>query len=211
MKVASVNIATKQSVIYNGSPVETGIFKKPVGSSILLKKEGVLHDTVVDTARHGGVEKACYLYGLEAYQFWKDQYPNATWEFGMFGENITVRGLDEADISIGDVFRIGEAVVQVSQPRQPCYKLGFRFNDPSIVDKFKQAPYPGVYVRVLQEGNVSNNDTIQFISTSDSLTVLEIFQLLYEPEPNMEKVHEAIGLKHLSDSVKLYLQKKYNL
>ena len=212
MKIVSVNIAAIQNITFDNQTVETGIFKRAAGSPVFLKKTGFLCDAIADKVHHGGAEKACYAYGLEPYQFWKEQYPNLPWEFGMFGENLTISGLDEANIHIGDVFKIGEAVVQVSQPRQPCYKLGFLFNDPFFVTKFQRAPYPGMYLRVLQEGNISHNDVVETVSiATDSLTVLEVFQLLYAPNPDFKKIHKAISLQYLSPNVKQYLQKKYHL
>lgn len=211
MVVCSVNLAVPQTVFYNQRPVETGIFKKAVSEPIFLGKDGVQNDNVMDTVRHGGAEKACYLYGYEKqYSFWKKQYPNLAWEYGMLGENITLQELDEAAINIGDVFQIGEAIIQVSQPRQPCYKLGIRFNDPLMVAKFQQSPYPGIYVRVLQEGLVQPNDIMQLITKcTDSLSVLEVFRAIYDPQTAVSKIHQIINLQHIPSKLKLYLQQKY--
>ena len=135
MLVKSVNIGNKQDVLWNGKTVSTGIFKKSV-LSIKLGKEDVDLDDVVDRKYHGGIDKACYIYSFNHYAFWQKLYPNVELNFGMFGENITIEGLNEKTVYIGDIYRIGGATVKVTQPRQPCFKLGVRFSDQKIIKQF---------------------------------------------------------------------------
>ena len=127
MKIISTNIGSPVIFSWKGREVATGLFKYPVPSPIMLEKEDVTNDHVIDRRYHGGTDKACYFYSADNYDYWKSLYPKMEMQFGMFGENLTVEGLSEENINIGDVFKIGNAVVQVTQPRQPCFKLNFRF------------------------------------------------------------------------------------
>jgi len=156
MQIISTNIGEAINIEWREKQIQTGIFKYGSEVPIFLGKEDVLNDQVIDRRYHGGADKACYLYSADHYSFWQNKYPNQDWQWGMFGENLTVRGLNESEIHIGDTYKIGEAVVQVSQPRQPCFKLGVRFDDQAIVDKFWISDFPGVYVRILKIGNFGN-------------------------------------------------------
>lgn len=209
MKVISVNIARPTTVIYQGKKVITGIFKHPA-ERIFLSVEGVLHDTVADPVHHGGREKACYAYSFLHYPFWQKKYPDLPWNYGMFGENITIDEMREDEIKIGDIFRIGKAVVQVSQPRQPCYKLGIRFNSPDMVKDFASHPFPGAYFRVLEEGEVKDGDKIFLIQrNSHAPSLTEVFSILYAGKPDKEKILKILQEETLASNVKEYLKKKW--
>lgn len=159
---------------------------------------------------HGGIDKACYMYSFDHYAFWQKLYPNLDWKNGMFGENITVENLNEAEIKIGDVFKIGTAVVPVTQPRQPCYKLGIKFENQKIVDEFRNSPYPGVYLRIWEEGFVTKNNEFQLIKTNNNaLSVLEVFQLIYAKNPKKEVLEKALVDVYLAENVKNYLNNKF--
>jgi MOSC domain-containing protein YiiM len=201
MQVLSTNIAEPVTIEWRGQIVQTGIYKNPVKTSIFLGAEDVANDHVIDRRYHGGTDKACYLYSADHYPFWKDKYPNLEWKHGMFGENLTVSGLDESLIRIGDCYRIGEAIIQVSQPRQPCFKLGLRFNNLAIVDDFWNAPYPGVYVRVLQPGAVRNGDELILIEQNPgSFSIAEVFSLFTSSPDDPKRIHQAIAEPFLAES-----------
>lgn len=211
MKVLSVNISKPQTIIVNGKEELTGYFKNPV-KTIYLGKTDVRDDSVVDREHHGGEDKACYLYGYNHYEFWKNKYPQTAFDFGMFGENITVENIDESTLKIGDTFEIGEAIIQITQPRQPCYKMGIKFNNQKVVNEFRLSDFPGIYVRVLKEGNVKTNDELKLIDRDNaSPTVLEVYRLIYESKPNQEKLNQLIENKFIATSLKQYIQKKYTL
>ncbi|MBE7442664.1 MAG: MOSC domain-containing protein [Flavobacteriales bacterium] len=211
MKVLSVNISKPQTITVNGKEELTGYFKNPV-ETIYLGKTDVKEDSVVDREHHGGENKACYLYGFNHYEFWKNKYPQTAFDFGMFGENITVENIDESTLRIGDTFEIGEAIIQITQPRQPCYKMGIKFNNQKVVNEFRLSNFPGIYVRVLKEGNVKTNDELKLIDRDNaSPTVLEVYRLIYESKPNQEKLNQLIENKFIATSLKQYIQKKYTL
>lgn len=207
-KVISTNIGERVTIVHNGKEVETGIYKYPVQESIYLGLTDVKKDHVVDRKYHGGEDKACYLYPLENYAYWQNQFPELKLEWGMFGENLTTEGLLEKDVRIGAIYRIGEALVQVSQPRQPCYKLGIRFSNPKMVKLFSNAPYPGIYVRVLKEGKVKAGDAIILQENQlESLTLKEVFSLLMKRNNKLQMVNKALNDPFLASSAKRDLQK----
>ena len=208
MEVISTNIGKSETIVWRGQEVQTGIFKYEVDTPLFLGEEDVLNDHVLDRRYHGGTDKACYLYSADHYDFWKNKYQDADWQWGMFGENLTVSGLDESEIQIGDIFQISEAVVQVSQPRQPCFKLGFRFENQAVVDEFWQLPYPGIYVRVIQAGNVKKGDSLKLIKRDqDSLSVSQVFSLFRVNHENKSLILKAIGLEYLAESCRKDLHK----
>jgi MOSC domain-containing protein YiiM len=208
MQIISTNIGKPVTVEWRGQQLQTGIYKYPVNSPIFLDIEDVENDHVLDRRYHGGTDKACYLYSADHYQFWQLKYPLNDWSLGMFGENLTVAGLDESEIKIGDCFQIGEAVVQVSQPRQPCFKLGIRFGDQSVVDTFWESQFPGVYVRLLKSGNVKTGDELILIERNqDSLSVAQVFSIFRNKRSNMELIKRAIDEPFLADSCRKDIRK----
>lgn len=210
MKVISVNLGQRQRISYRGKIVETGIFKYPVNQPIILGKTDVDGDHVVDRRYHGGIDKACYLYSADHYEFWKKKYPDLDWNYGMFGENITIEGLNEAAVQIGDIFYVGDCRVQVTQPRQPCFKLGVRFETQKIVKDFCQAPYPGIYVKIIDPGHVQIGDNVSLSERlHDTIGLLQIWDLLYTKEPNEIDLEFALNFQHLAESVKATFRKRF--
>ncbi|WP_196891065.1 MOSC domain-containing protein [Aureivirga marina] len=176
MKVLSVNLGERKKVTWKGKEVETGIFKFPVEKSIFLNTETVDNDAVVDRRYHGGERKAVYMYGHNHYEFWQKHYPNLEWSNGMFGENITVEHLDEHEIKSGDIYKIGEAIVEATIPREPCFKLGIRFNDAKVVKQFFLEDKSGVYFKIIQPGNVQEGDVLELIEKAENgKTINEIY------------------------------------
>ena len=210
MKVVSVNIGERKGVKYRGKTVQTGVFKKPVTHPIILGKFDVEGDAVIDRRYHGGEFKACYLYSADHYEFWKNKYPDLEWEYGMFGENITVEGLNEKEIQIGDIFYLGDCRVRVTQPRQPCFKLGLRFGSQTIVKAFSQAPFPGVYVSVIEEGTVKIGDNFSLSERlHDTIGLLDVYELIYTKTPNQEALDFALDFQFLPENVKETLLKLF--
>ncbi|MBU2998063.1 MOSC domain-containing protein [Cellulophaga baltica] len=189
MKVISTNIGTSTTIKWNGKEEQTGIYKYPTNKPLFLNTEDVDNDTVIDRRYHGGVNKACYLYAAEQYDYWKNLYPNLDWNWGMFGENLTIKGLDESTLRIGDVYELGSALVQITQPREPCYKLGVRFQDQKIIKQFVQHNYPGTYIKILETGTVTIGDTMLLKTQStNALTIHQYYEFLFAKEKDQRTI-----------------------
>ena len=209
MKIIATNIGEKKEVQYRGKTVVTGIYKYPVAEGIYLESTDVKNDTVVDRKYHGGVDKACYLYSLEAYSYFKNLFPDADWSYGMFGENLTVLGLDERLIKVGAKYQIGEAIIEVSEPRQPCFKQGIRMGTQAVLKPFINSTHSGVYVRVLQNGHVNPEDELQLIEDKqDNPTIAEAFYCLYQPELKRSLIEKVLNCKELAESCKNDIQRR---
>jgi len=208
MKIISTNIAEPKTIQWKGKRVTTGIFKYPVDTAIFLGEEDVENDNVIDRRFHGGVDKACYLYSADHYRYWQNLYPEIKMPWGMFGENLTVEGLHETDVNIGNIYRIGETVVQATQPRQPCFKLQFRFNDTEIIRKFVDSGLSGVYVRVLEKGKIKAGDSMKLIENKESLSIQKVYELLYASEFN-PLVEKAVNDPFIAASCKRDLLKRW--
>ena len=179
MKIIATNLAVPREINWKGKQQVTGIYKQPVKGPVRLMTGGVEGDLIGNKKVHGGEFKACYLFASEHYAYWKSQYPNLEWGWGMFGENLTTEGLLDDDIQVGDVFRIGTSIVQATIPREPCYKLGLKFGDQEIVSAYVDYAYPGAYLKILEEGLVSAGDAIKLLeSASDSITIRDLFRFL---------------------------------
>ncbi len=208
MIVTSVNIGQAKEVNWNGKIVTTGIYKSPV-ESIELDMTDVKNDQVIDRRYHGGIDKACYLYSEDHYDYWQNLYPNLDFNFGMFGENITIKGLNASKIMIGDIYRIGGATVQVTQPRQPCFKLGIVFNTQKILKEFINSNYSGIYLKVLEGNTVSHGDSMDLIERQhNSMSVNQVYKLLYDKEPNQDDLHYALSINTLANDCKTSLRKR---
>lgn len=164
MKLCSVNVAMPQTVVINGKSVLTGIDKTPVHGAVSVTPLGLAGDGQADLSVHGGEHQALYAYPSEHYAHWQSVLNQATLALGTFGENLTVQGLLETEICIGDVLQIGEQVqVQVTMPRIPCFKFGHKVGRPDILDMFLRSGLSGFYLRVLQTGFVQANDAIAIV------------------------------------------------
>ena len=176
MKVVSVNIGERRTIDYKGKIVETGIFKYPVEKSIFLGTEDVEGDAVIDRKYHGGIDQAVYGYAENHYEFWKQLYPNLDWQFGMFGENLTISNLEETEICFGDTYKLGEVLIEVTKPREPCMKLGLRFGTQKVVKQFWDSTKCGVYFKVLQTGNVAKGDKLILVKKAvNTPTIAEVY------------------------------------
>lgn len=206
MKIISTNIAEPQFVTINGEKQKTGIYKKPTDHPIYLDKEEVQGDEVSNRQVHGGEFKACYLFSANHYPHWKNLYPQLTWNYGMLGENLTVEGLDETQLHVGDIYKLGSALIEVTQPREPCTTFAAKMGKADIMQQFINHGRPGTYVRVLQQGHVSVGDSIGLIEKAiNSVSIADFFKLLFEQEKN--QTH----LKYLVESESIPLKKRMQL
>lgn len=176
MKVISVNIGKKEKIDYKGRIIETGIFKKPVTTAIFLGKEDVENDAVIDRRYHGGIDQAVYAYSKNHYKYWKELYPNVDLKYGTFGENLTIKNLEETEICVGSVYQLGDAIIEVTKPRIPCMKLGIVFGTQQFLKQFWNTTKSGVYFKVLQLGKVEVGDSLILIKKKqNSLSIAEIY------------------------------------
>jgi MOSC domain-containing protein YiiM len=177
MKVISVNIGEKRPVTWKYKTYETGIYKYPVDDAIFLGEEDVVNDHVIDRRYHGGFNKAVYAYGENHYAFWKELYPDLEFSYGMFGENLTIDHLNEEEIFVGSIYQLGETKIQVTKPREPCVKLGIRFQDAKVIKQFWNTTKSGVYFKVLEVGKVVKNDVLVLLEEAkDTLTIAEVYK-----------------------------------
>ena len=201
MKLLSVNVSQPKEVSYNGERVKTGIFKEPVSGRTMMRRLNLDGDGQGDPTVHGGIHKAVYVYPIEHYDYWQQELGRDDLTYGKFGENLTVEGMLEDTVHIGDVFRIGEALVEVSQPRVPCFKLGIKMRDPQIVKPFLQSERVGFYVRVLEEGEVGAGDAIERTKVGEGqMTVKEIVHLRHFDNANATAADKAANLPALTPS-----------
>jgi MOSC domain-containing protein YiiM len=207
MTLISVNVGLPRIVMSNGDPVSTGIFKEPVAGRVMLRTLNLDGDRQADLSVHGGPSKAVYVYPSEHYDYWKHELPGMKLPWGMLGENFTTTGLFESELNIGDKFQVGSAIVMVTEPRMPCYKLGIRFGRSDIVKRFLASERTGFYFAVLQEGEVGAGDGIQLIEASKrSVKVSDITQLYTREKHNIALLRRAIEVEALPDSWKNYFQ-----
>ena len=199
MKLLSVNVSQPKEVSYNGQRIKTGIFKERVSGRTMMRRLNLDGDGQGDPTVHGGIHKAVYIYTIEHYDYWKRELGRNDLTYGQFGENLTVEGLLEETVHIGDVFRVGEALVEVSQPRVPCFKLGIKMGNARIVKPFLASERVGFYVRVLEEGEVGTGDAIERTKVGEGqMTVKEIVHLLHFNNTNAEAAKKAASLPALS-------------
>jgi MOSC domain-containing protein YiiM len=206
-KLISVNVGLARVVMRKGNPVSTGIFKEPVTGRVRLRTLNLEGDRQADLSVHGGPSKAVYVYPSEHYDYWRRELPDIELPWGMFGENFTTAGLLESELNIGDKFRVGSAVVAVTEPRMPCYKLAIKFGRPDMVKRFLASERTGFYFSVLREGDVGAGDAIQLMERSEhSLRVRDVTQLYTREKHNAELLRRAIEVDALPESWRSYFQ-----
>ncbi len=177
MKIIATNLGDRKEVSWKGKLLTTGIFKYAVKEPVFLDVEDVKGDAVCDRKHHGGTDQAVYGYSLKHYDYFKNLHPDLDWQTGMFGENLTIEDLDETNIHVGDTFKVGESILEVTKPRQPCKTLGVRFNDMKIVKQFWNSTFSGVYFKVLQTGFVKAGDVFEQIkSCPENKTIATVYQ-----------------------------------
>ncbi|HLN01371.1 MAG TPA: MOSC domain-containing protein [Bryobacteraceae bacterium] len=192
-RVVSVNVATPRIVRVGDTEVPTSIFKSPVEGRIAVKGNNLVGDRQADLTVHGGPHKAIYLYPAEHYAYWTAQLGGAVLPPGVFGENLTTLGIDENSVRIGDRFRIGSVVLQVTQPRMPCYKLAVRFGRADMVKRFWLARRPGIYFAVVEEGDLAAGDLITKVCEGpEPITVGDVVRLYVGEDREPDHLQRAL-------------------
>ena len=193
MRLISLNLGRAQPLA-NGKQVEmTGIFKAPVAAPVRVTRLGVSGDTVVDTENHGGVDQAVYVYGLPDYAWWSATL-GADLAPGTFGENMTVEGLESAALSVGDRLCVDDVVLEVTAARIPCSTLAARMGDPAFVKRFRRAERPGVYCRVIQEGEVRIGAPVEYLPyAGETITIVDMFREWYNPRQSADSIRRHLA------------------
>ena len=198
MRLLSLNVGLPRQVRFQGELVTTGIFKEPVQGSVKLRKLNLEGDKQADLKVHGGVDKAVYAYAGEHYDYWRQELPDMSLPWGMFGENFTTEGMFEESVNIGDQFKVGTANLIATQPRMPCYKLGVKFGSMDMIKRFLASGLTGVYFKVTKEGELEQGDEIKLIKKDEnSVTVKDIVRIYTIDKDDIQTIERAIKIKDL--------------
>jgi MOSC domain-containing protein YiiM len=198
MRLVSVNVSLPKPVAFRGQTVSTSIFKEPISGRMQVRRMSLAGDWQADLRYHGGLNKAVYAYPHEHYSWWSQELNRDDLVPGKFGENLTVEGLNEDTVRLGDVVRVGGALLQVTQPRYPCYKLGIRMGDPLFPKRFLASGRTGIYQRVVQEGEVGAGDAVELAEQSDGLTVRDLWRLVVVDKHDVEGARRALRCQTLA-------------
>ena len=198
-RLLSVNVGLPRDITWQGKTVHTGIWKTPVEGPRMVRRLNIDGDGQGDLNGHGGERRAVFVYQMDSYRYWQSHLGRNDFVYGQFGENFTVDGLPDAEVCIGDRYRIGGALFEVTQPRVTCYRLGIRMNEPEMAALVVKHGRPGFYFRVLEEGEVEAGDEItQVASGPERMSVSEIDALLYMPGHPRDQLERALRIPTLS-------------
>jgi ferredoxin-NADP reductase/MOSC domain-containing protein YiiM len=198
-QLLSVNVGLPCDVTWNGKTVRTSVWKSPVSGRRMVRKLDIDGDAQADLAGHGGEQRAVFVYQMDSYHYWQSFLGRSDFTFGQFGENFTVEGLLDSEVCIGDRYRIGDAIFEVTQPRVTCYRVGIRMNEPRMPALLVAHHRPGFYFRVLQEGEVgAGDDIVKITDGPERMSVADVDALLYLPGPSREQLQRALRIPALS-------------
>ena len=198
-RLLSLNVGLPRDVTWEGKTVRTAVWKSPVEGRRMVRKLNIDGDGQADLAGHGGEQRAVFVYQIDSYRYWEQFLGRSDFSFGQFGENFTIEGLADDEVCVGDRYRIGDAVFEVTQPRVTCYRVGIRMNEPRMPALLVAHHRPGFYFRVLQEGEVGAGDDIEKLGDGpERITVADIDALLYLPGHSREQLERALRIPALS-------------
>jgi MOSC domain-containing protein YiiM len=207
MEVISVNVGLPRQVPQGRKMVTTAIFKEPVAGRVRLQQLNFDGDRQADLVSHGGVDKAVYLFPREHYSLWQPELTAKGYGWGAFGENLTISGILENDVNIGDVFQVGTTRLRVTQPRVPCYKLNLKFGRDDMVKRFGQRGDTGFYVAVEQEGEVGAGDTLTLLHRDEhNLTIAEVSSVFLRDRKNVDIMRRIVAHPLIADVWKEYYE-----
>jgi MOSC domain-containing protein YiiM len=193
MRVTSVNVGREEAIDHGGRTFRTGIRKRPAAGAVGIGSDSVAGDTVSDKKHHGGVDQVVYAYSADDYDWWSEQLSRELAP-GTFGENLTIEGLP-TDMNVGDRLLIGDVLLEATAPRIPCSTLAAQMGDSGFGMAFRKAERPGIYFRVLNEGEVSAGDAVTFIENpAPVVSILQLYRLAYDLHPDpaaLERYLEA--------------------
>ena len=207
--LVSVNVGEPVEVEYRGRVVRTAIFKTPVEHEISVGPLGLQGDTQVDQKNHGGIHQAVYVYFSDGYEYWKNQLKRETLHHGQFGENLTIDGFDERSLRIGDILQIEGVRLQVSQPRQPCFKLAMKMEIDDFIDRFLKSHRLGCYCRVLQKGIIKKGAKVECLPSDErTMSIWDVCRVRFFETKNLPENALASKLPALSPEWKNYFYKR---
>ena len=206
MRIVSVNVGLPREVIWKNITVQTSIFKEPVAGVVAVRELNLAGDQQADLTVHGGSEKAVYAYPAEHYEYWRKQLSDVSLSWGAFGENLTTAGLWEDTLCIGDILRVGSAVLQITQPRMPCYKLQLRFNRDDMIRRFLVSGRSGFYFSVIDPGDVDAGSKVEVLDRDPhGVTVSDIVSLYLGHRRDPELLRRAMNVTSLPKNWKTQL------
>jgi len=198
-RLLSVNVGLPRDIAWQGKTVHTAIWKAPVQGRSMVRRLNIDGDGQGDLVGHGGEHRAVFVYQIASYRYWQDHLGRGDFAYGQFGENFTVEGLSDNEVCIGDHYRIGGAVFEVTQPRVTCYRVGIRMNEPQMAALLVEHGRPGFYFRVLEEGEVeAGNEIVRVGAGPERMTVAEVNTLLYMPGHPKSELERALRIPGLS-------------
>lgn len=208
MKLISLNVARPRLIVYKGTTINTGIFKKPVSGRLALRTLNLEGDQQADLSVHGGPDKAVYAYPAEHYDYWRQELPDEL-PWGSFGENFTTEGMSEEQLHVGDRLKVGSATLMVRQPRMPCYKLAAKFQRDDMIDRFLVSGRSGFYLSVEEEGEVGAGDFFELLSQNQAgITIDEMNRLLVRDRYNQDLLQKAIATTELPENWREYFLRR---
>jgi MOSC domain-containing protein YiiM len=195
----SGNVGLPQDIAWRGKTVHTAVWKDPIQGRRVVRRLNIDGDGQGDLVGHGGEHRAVYVYQIDSYHYWQDQLGRNDFAYGQFGENFTVDGLSDREVCIGDRYRIGGALFEVTQPRVTCYRIGIRMNESRMAALLTAHGRPGFYFRVLEEGEVEASDEIKLVAPGpERMSVFDINALLYMPGHSRDQLERALRIPALS-------------
>jgi MOSC domain-containing protein YiiM len=207
VRIVSVNTGMPRQVVWKGMTVQTAIFKDPVDGPVMIGRLNLDGDKQADLTVHGGRDKAVYAYPAEHYEYWRKELPEVSFSWGRFGENLTIEGLHEDTLCIGDRLKIGSAVLMVTQPRMPCYKLALRFDRDDMIQRFLASGRSGFYFSVIEPGEVSVESKAEVVSRDPNrVAVADIVRLYLGQAHDPDLLQRAINVDALPENWKAHLQ-----
>ncbi len=201
----SVNVGEIRSVDRDGTPATTAILKRPVSGRVPVSGVRIAGDAQADLSVHGGPDRVAYAYASEDARWWEGRLGRSI-EPGLLGENLTTAGVDVTNALIGERWRVGTAIFEVSQPRGPCWKLGMRMGDPAFPREFREAGRPGAYLRLVEAGDIAARDAVEIVDVpEESLSIAEVARIHGRER---DRAAELLALDGLSDDWKEWARKR---
>jgi len=207
MKIVSVNVGQPRELEWKGDTLTTAIRKEPVVGSVAVSKLNLAGDAQADLSVHGGPSKAVYGYPSEHYAFWREELPDVDLPWGMFGENLTMAGLTEDEVQIGDQFRVGTVDLIATEPRMPCSKLNARFGRSDMVKRFLRSGRTGFYFAVAREGHLETGNAVEVLTRAEhGVTMADVTRLYSTQRDNVPLLRRAIAVEALGESWRGYFR-----